>query len=218
MRPLSKHSRIIITVAIIAIGVAFLYYVPITRPLFNLRFISTPTATPDYSSWRSYTNQKYGISLKYPSIYQLVPGKSGLLAEWELYGLTNGVEIVSIDIPGSTQIRTNFGDATLRIGISNESTAIKQCLNPPDYSNTYQERIIGGLAFRKFIRSGVGAGNYYDFVSYRAIQNGGCEVFEHVIHYSNIQNYPPEANRKEFDKNIVINSLESILDTVQFIK
>ena len=222
MRLFSKPSQGIITIAIIAVGIVFLYYVPITQSLFSLKPTPVPTATPNYSGWRSYTNQKFGISLKYPSTFQLVPGRSGPLAEWQQYGFTNGVEIASINIPTSFQIRTNFLGASLRIGLSNEDTAIKECLSPPSafgYQNAYSERTIGGKTFHIFTHSDAGAGNFYEYISYRALNDDdGCEVFEHSIHKTNIQNYPEEAGRTEFDHTAVINVLDSILDTVTFIK
>ena len=221
MRLSSKIFRTIVLTALIMAGVAFLYYVPITQSLFSFKIKSTPTATPDYSNWRTYTNQKFGVSLKYPAAFQVQPGQTGPLAEWSLYGLTNGSEIASVNIPRSFEPRTNFGDATLRIGVSTEATAVKECLSPPSsfgYKDAFTRRIIGGIVFQEFTRSDAAAGNYYEFTSYRAVRNGGCEVLEYVIHSSNIQNYPPESKIKEYNKQIVIDVLESMLDTVRFIK
>ena len=219
MRFFRKHLRIIISVGVVVVGIVFLYFLPVGQSLFGIK--SSPTPTPDYSGWRSYTNQKYGISLKYPSGFQLVPGKTGPLAEWQLYGVIDGIEIVSIEIPRSSQIRTNFLGASLRVGLSTDTTAIKECLSPPkslDYKNTYTKRVIGGVTFQEFVRSEAGAGNFYEYVSYRAVRDGGCEVFEYSIHKTNIDNYPVEAGRKEFDRIAIVNALESILDTVQFLK
>lgn len=227
MRLFSKYRPDISTIIVIALGIAFVYYAPINQQLFSFKAKPSPTATPDYSGWRTYANQKFGLTLKYPATFQLVAGKSGPLAEWQLYGLTNGVEIVSVEIPRSILIRTNFGGASLRVGVSIEATAVKECLNPPasfGYKDAYTQRVIGGVVFQEFTRSDTGAGNYYEFTSYRAVRNGlsgqtsGCEVFEYVIHHTNIQNYPAEAGRKEFDRATIITSLESILDTVRFVK
>ncbi len=210
-----------ITIAAVAAGLLFLYYAPVTETLFNLKSTPIPTAPPDYSSWRNYTNQKFGVSLKYPPAFQVKPGQTGPLAEWDLYGLTNGNEIASVNIPRSFEPRTNFGDASLRIGVSTEPTAVAECLNPPStfgYHDTYSSRSIGGVVFREFTRTDAAAGNYYEFTSYRAVRNGGCEVLEYVIHYSNIQNYPVASGIKEYDKQMVADALESVLDTVQFNK
>ena len=214
------QSYVFIVLVIMA-AAAFLYYVPITQSLFSLKIKPAPTAIPDYSGWRSYTNQKFSIYLKYPDTFQLKPGQTGPLAEWQLYGLTDGNEIVSIEIPRSYQSRTNFGGASLRIGVSTEATAVKACLNPPSsfgYKDAYVQRMIGGAVFREFTRSESGAGNHYSFSSYRAVRNGGCEVFEYVIHHSNLQNYPLESKVREYDKIVVTKALESILDTVGFTK
>jgi hypothetical protein len=221
MRSFSVSYRFLITLVVALAGVALLYYLPISRSLTNSEASPSPTATPDYSGWKSYLNQKFGISLKYPPSFKLVPGRSGPLAEWQLYGLTSGTEIVSIEIPSSFQIRTNLIGAVLRVGLSSDPTAIKECLNPPEefgYKNAYIQRKIGGVVFRKFTRSEGAAGNFYDFTSYRAIRDGGCEVFEYSIHKTNLENYPIEARRKEFNLVAVTNALESILDTVQFVK
>lgn len=215
---ISRH-RIIITV--IAVGVLFVYFVPIEHSLFNLKQNFFPTPAPNYSGWLSYSNSKFGISLKYPSDFYLKPGQAGPLAEWELYGLTNGSEIASIQIPKSFEPKTNFGDASLRLGISTVATAVEQCLNPPSsfgYHDAYSNRTIGGIVFHQFARSDAGAGNYYETTSYRAVRNNGCEVFEYVIHYSNIQNYPPESGISQYDKAKIVSTLESILDTVRLTK
>jgi hypothetical protein len=109
----------------------------------------------------------------------------------------------------------------LRVGLSIDATAIKECLDPPStfgYKNSYAQRLIGGVVFRKFTRSEGAAGNFYDFTSYRAIRDGGCEVFEYSIHKTDIENYPAEAGRKEFNLPALTTALESILDTVQFVK
>ncbi len=221
MRLFHKHSRTVIAIIVIAGGAVFLYFVPITQSLFSLKLKPSPTATPDYSSWRNYTNKKFGLALKYPAEFLLKPGQTGPLAEWALYGLTAGNEIASIEIPRSVQTRTNFVGASLRIGISTEATAVKECLNQPSssgYSDTFTKRIIGGVPFGKFTRSNSAVGNNYQYTSYRAVRNSGCEVFEYVINHRDIQNYPPESGIKEFNQTMVVNSLESILDTVQFIK
>lgn len=221
MKFFSKHYRVIIVIALIAGGVLFLYFVPIGQSLFSLKIEVSPTATPDYSTWRNYTNKKFGLALKYPAEFLLKPGQTGPLAEWALYGLTSGNEIASIEISRSFQTRTNFVGASLRIGISTEATAVKECLNQPSssgYSDAFTKRIIAGVPFSKFTRSNSAVGNNYQYTSYRAVRNGGCEVFEYVINHRDIQNYPPESGIKEFDQTMVVNSLESILDTVQFIK
>lgn len=221
MRPFSKLLRIVIAAGFVVAGTAFLYFVPIRQSFFSLKLESSPTPTPDYSSWRSYSNKKFGLSLKYPSEFLLKPGQTGPLAEWSLYGLTSGNEIASIEISRSFQTRTNFVSASLRIGLSTEATAVKECLNQPSssgYNDTFTQRIIGGVSFRKFTRSNSAVGNNYQYTSYRAVRNNGCEVFEYVINHRDIQNYPPGSGIKEFNQTIIVNSLESILDTVQFSK
>ena len=218
---IQKHTRTIATVILIIGGLALLRYLPVGSSIFSMSATPTPTATPDYSTWRTYNNPKYGVSLKYPLTFQARPGQIGPLAEWSLYGLTNGNEIGSIQIPRSFESRTNFDDASLRMGVSTEPIAVTDCVSPPasfGYKDTYASRTIGGVDFRKFTRSDAGAGNYYEFTSYRAVRNGGCEVLEYVVHYSNIQNYPAESGIKEYDKQKVVDSLESILDTVKFSK
>lgn len=214
----SHYVRAMLFGAAIGIGILFVSHVPIQDGFFSLQPVASPTATPDRTAWRTYTNPSFGITLKYPSMFSLVPGKSGPLAEWQLYGLTNGSEIASVNIPTSFQIRTNFLGASLRIGVSKDPAAIEQCVTPSSdlgYADTYHVRMIGGQQFREFTRSDAGAGNFYEFISYRAVRNNGCEVFEYYIHKTNIQNYPPSAGRKEFDRSVVISALDSVLDTVQ---
>jgi len=217
----SKYHRVVLVIAFIVVGAIFLYFMPATQSLFSLKTEASPTATPDYSNWRSYTNKKFGISLKYPAEFTLKAGQTGPLAEWALYGLANGNEIAIIEISRSFQPRTNFVGASLRLGISTEATAVKECLNQPStfgYNSTFAKRAIGGVEFKKFTRSTVAVGNNFEYTSYRAVRSGRCEVFEYVIKHREIENYPIESGVKEFNKTMIINSLESILDTVQFAK
>lgn len=217
----SHYVRAMLLGVAIGLGILILPHIPIEDRFFSLQPAASPIATPDRAGWYSYTNTGFGVSLKYPPLFSLMAGKSGPLTEWQLYGLTNGNEIASVNIPSSFQVRTNFLGAALRIGLSTDATAVKECLAPPSaygYQDAYQERLIGGQPFHVFTRSDVGAGNFYEFISYRAVRHNGCEVFEYYIHKTNIQNYPPSAGRKEFDRDAVLSALNGVLDTVQFSK
>lgn len=76
--------------------------------------------------------------------------------------------------------------------------------------------MIGGVEFQMFTGADAGAGNFYEFTSYRAVQDGVCKVFEYTIQRSSVENYPEERGIKEFDRSAIVNVLEGILDTVQF--
>jgi len=216
---IKSHQKEVIAIWVILLLVLIAFGGSIKSSLFSRTEELTPT--PDYSTWRNYTNEKSGVSLKYPATFALKPGQIGPKAEWTLRGLSNGIEIFSVEILRSFQSRTNFGGASLRMGSSNNQIEVNECLRPQrsfDYVNAYSQRSIGGVVFKKFMRSEVGAGNYYDFTSYRALRNGECNVFEYVINHGDIQNYPAESKIKEYNPSALVGTIESILDTVQFLK
>ena len=60
---------------------------------------------------------------------------------------------------------------------------------------------------------GVGAGNIYEQVYHRAIQNGSCYEVTYFVHYANIGNYTP-GTVTEFDRTALYQQLDEILASV----
>jgi hypothetical protein len=206
--------RTIVISLLVAAGILFLYYIPLKEPFFSLQL---PRATENTADWRTYTNQLFSLSLKYPPIASTQSGSTGPLPEF--YNLGPNTKIFSVNIPRSFQSRTNFDGASLVAETNSDKNVVDQCLNPPadqGFTDAFDQRMIGGTVFHTFTHQEGAAGNFYELTSYRAVRNGSCFVFTSLIHYDDIGNYPPESGIKEYNKASVTNLLETILDTVHF--
>lgn len=145
--------------------------------------------------------------------------KSGTDA-WRVNDVNPGSKYFSLVIPRAFEPQTNFADATLTVGSSNNSKAVAQCLAPdasggPATATT--TATINGVPFTVFHASDAGAGNYYETASYRAMRNGTCWAVEYTIHSSQIANYPAEYNLQPFDKSKLTGLLDRIVNTFTFL-
>jgi len=62
-----------------------------------------------------------------------------------------------------------------------------------------------------------GAGNIYDTTSYKTIKNNMCYAVEYTVHSTNINNYSPDQNIKEFDKVKIENILNEMVKSFRFL-
>jgi len=114
-------------------------------------------------------------------------------------------------------VNTNLIEAYLLFGSTNESSIVADCTQPLSFGGT--ENVVGNVNINgvKFVRSeggGVGAGNIYEQVYHRAVNNGTCYEVTFYFHYGNIGNYDPSSGIKEFDRNALLQKFESILATL----
>lgn len=173
------------------------------------------------TGWKTYSNNQYEFSVSYPADFQLQFPSADNSSDWEYIGNTDatGTKIIDIYIPKSFEgDKTNFGDANFRVGASQSSTALSQCLNPipanliTDTSNL----TINGTNYFKFATTDAGAGNRYQITSYRTIKNNTCFAVDLMVHYSVLENYDPSMGIKAFDQNKIDSVLNQILNTFYF--
>lgn len=132
---------------------------------------------------------------------------------------TSGNLWTTLTIPATFEPQTNFADATLTVGDSENATAVTQCLadegsGGPVLATSTQN--INGIAFTVFQSSGAGAGNLYQTTSYRTIHDGQCWAIEYTIHSTQIANYPPQYDLQPFDENEIAAVLNRIVGTFKF--
>lgn len=139
------------------------------------------------------------------------------ISPWRTNTQTKGVFHVGILIPSSVQPNTNFREAKFTIGSSSDPLALVGCLVPTNGERAKGEVIIQGIVFKKITLTEAGAGNYYDTTSYRTIHENMCYVVEYTIHSSNLRNYSPEQNIQEFDTPFIVETLESMAKSFQFL-
>ena len=77
---------------------------------------------------------------------------------------------------------------------------------------------IDEVTFHRTTIGDVAVGNLYDLRLHRALHAGACYEIVFFIHSSSIGAYPPEFGIVEFDLEGVLDHLQSVLDTFQFIE
>lgn len=129
-----------------------------------------------------------------------------------------GLKPFTLAIPKAFEPQTNFNEATLSVGTSDNNKAIMQCLVPEttDNQSTTFTKMINGTLFTVFHLTDVGAGNIYEMTSYRTLHAGQCWAVEYTIHSSEIGNYPQEYQLKPLDGAKLHDVLDRIVGTFQF--
>ena len=129
-----------------------------------------------------------------------------------------GIKYFTLVIPKPFEPQTNFADATLSVGASQNNQAVTDCLNANESATTSSTSTqkIDGTEFTIFHSDDAGAGNYYKTTSYRALQSGQCYAIEYTVHSSQVANYPATYDIKPFDEAKIDSLLQRIIGTFKF--
>jgi len=114
-------------------------------------------------------------------------------------------------------VKTNLIEAYLLFGSTKDGNTVATCTEPISLGgpeNVVGEVNINGIKFVRSEGSGVGAGNIYEQIYHRAVNNGYCDEVTFYFHYANIGNYSPDSGVKEFDRDALIQKFESVLSTL----
>jgi len=172
--------------------------------------------------WQTDQNTSGGFSIAHPldftvdDNYSLAPS-----TEWRWNSNNEpGIQYATLTIPSAFEPQTNFDDATLTVGASGNDIAVSECLTPdasggPAESSTTET--INGIPFTAFHSDGVGAGNYYETTSYRALHAGKCYAVEYTIHSGQIMNYPSAYELQPFNEGMLTDVLNRIVGTFTFL-
>lgn len=131
-----------------------------------------------------------------------------------------GIEYFSLTVPKAFEPQTNFDDAKLTVGASQNDVAISQCLTADESGgpvSATSSETINGVPFTVFNSTGVGAGNYYETTSYRTLHAGKCYAIEYTLHSSQVGNYPSSYGIQQFDKTKITSLMHNILGTFKFL-
>ena len=126
-------------------------------------------------------------------------------------------EIVLASIDSEFYLNTNLSEAYLLFGSTNDSSIVNSCTQPGSFGgteNVVDDININGIKFVHSEGGGVGAGNIYEQIYYRAVHNGTCYEVTFYIHYGNIGNYSPDSGVKEFNRDALMQKFESVLSTL----
>jgi hypothetical protein len=171
------------------------------------------------AGWTALTNSKGGFSIAWPSNLKGQQTNS-TEGSWRLDQTTPGMQFFTLDLPGSSQPNTNFGDATLTIGASSDKASLAACMTQDDTDTnppTPPKKVtLNGAQFTVFYSSSAGAGNLGETTSYRILHGGQCYAVEYTIFSSNLGFYDPSAHVHAFDEGKVTALLDSIVATFKF--
>jgi hypothetical protein len=195
----------------------------------NSAVVSAPSAKgstaaeyySNVSEWQSYHDVQGGFAIAYPIDFPNEENYSPALStDWRVTGnLTPGKLGFTLSIPASFEPQTNFADAKLTVGWSNDAGAVAQCMmSDPSGPNQIATSsvTINNANFTIFHSTGAGAGNFYETTSYRTLHTGRCYALEYTIHSSQIDNYPASYNLHPVDEKILTDVLDRIVGTFKF--
>lgn len=185
-------------------------------PISAVNFDSKSTFVKSKDCSEKFQNAIF--SFNYNPYFKVNIGYGELTTDWRSNTKQKGILLARVSIPRTYLPNTNFSEAVFTIGRSSDSSVIKNCIS--DTKNGEKKdgtKTIGGYTFSKFILNDAGAGNFYDTVSYRGIVGGDCYVLEQTIHGTNIENYSPDQGVKEFDRSVIENDFDKMIDSFVFL-
>lgn len=189
----------IISVLVLLIAIGFMLAVAGKR-------LEAPTVPTVEDSVQAYVADTFSIA--YPDAASLIEGDT---AAWSMLSTATGTVLVRMRVPDTVQPGTNFRDATLTVGTSDDTLAC--------YSSEYAtvtEATISGVPFTRLSQSNAGAGNRYETVSYRTVREGLCYAVEYTIHTTVLENYDPAQGITAYDRTRIESSLESAVRSFRF--
>lgn len=161
-----------------------------------------------------------GFSIAYPLDFDVEDNYAEIQStDWRLDANgVSGIKMLTITIPRAFEPQTNFADATLTVGRSENKNAVAQCLNAGQNGGVVSTSTesMNGIPFFVSNSASVGAGNYYETTSYRTLHAGQCYAIEYTIHSSQIMNYPESYDLHAFDKAEIQSVLQRIVGTFKF--
>lgn len=166
-------------------------------------------------------NTAGGFSISYPLDFDTQDNYSAAPSiDWRLNANgASGIKYFTLTVPRAFEPQTNFADATLTVGASQNSTAVAQCL-APDQSDrpatATSSQVINGITFIVFKSNSAGAGNYYETTSYRTLHAGECYAVEYTVHSGQIANYPASYDLQPFSEQQIDSVMQTIIGTFKF--
>ncbi|MEN9582400.1 MAG: hypothetical protein RL641_354 [Candidatus Parcubacteria bacterium] len=214
---MNKNNSVVVTIVVIiivAIGLYFAFRKPavdtVPDDTINTPIVKTPVPV---TTTKTYTDPSNTFSFSYPDELTVKAGDA--TKPWRTNTTVAGKQLASVTIPSSSQPNTNFSEAILSIGSSNNSLAVKNCSTAQNGESAKGEVMINGLKTAKITLSDAGAGNFYDTTSYRFVHNSQCYSVEYTIHSTNIANYTA-GTKTEFNPQTAVVVLEKMVQSFSF--
>jgi hypothetical protein len=186
---------------------------------FKMEKAIAPEVQNNSSDLISYTDPTGAISFNYNKEFSVKNGLNTSTNDWRLDSQMPGTILATLWVPRSYMPRTNFNEAKIVFGRSNDPVAISSCLNADTNAmeKSEGEVTLSGKSFKKFTEKDAAAGNFYETTSYRGILDGDCYSILYTIHSGNIGNYSPDQGVKEFDLAKIQSELEKVVQSFKFL-
>jgi hypothetical protein len=168
----------------------------------------------------TYTNEKYGISLQYPSNYTLKEGELG--NEYTLgylgpipmkFTAAGGVRVVTVALPPNSYPGTDFNTAFVTLSVNQHLTR-DECEDFPDGlpgSGKPIRKRFSGIKFHGSKQSDGGLGHQFGGFYYHGFSAGSCyELGDGIA----ISGYGAVDGMKKVDERQVFAILDKILESV----
>ncbi len=174
------------------------------------------------NAWQVDTDTRGGFTIAYPIDFDAQENNSvAPSTDWRLNANGQpGIAYFKLTVPKAFEPQTNFADATLTIGASENNNAIAQCLAADQSGGpavATSSIVINNIPLTIFHSTGAGAGNYYETTSYRALHAGRCYAIEYTVHSNQIANYPASYNLHSFDEPKIDALMQNIIGTFNFL-
>ncbi len=226
------YSKILAMVLFVALPFAG-FYLGIQYDKFTTVIVSPQASlensvvapTSDYYSntaeWQTDANNtKGGFTIAYPIDFDTQDNYMATpTMNWQVGATTTGIVFFTLTVPRAFEPQTNFADATLTVGSSEDAAAVAQCMSagqtggPATPTST---ATINGSVFTVFHSNDAGAGNYYQTTSYRTLHAGQCYAIEYTVHSGQIANYPTSYDLQPFDQAKIDTLMQNIISTFTF--
>jgi hypothetical protein len=181
---------------------------------------ASSTPVEESSGTKTYADPAGRFTLTYLDTWQAAGAEANATTPtgWSEVTPGSGQVAAKLSVPKALYPQTNFSEAWLTVGSSNDPKAIAACeKNVQQEGMDVQSVTIQGRPFKRFETSDAAAGSRYDTVAYHAILDGDCWAIEYTIHSTNIYNYPPEAGIKEFDHAALEDELDASARSFDFL-
>lgn len=122
--------------------------------------------------------------------------------------LIHGVKFV---IPGTMATGTNLSSYDTGISIEQLPRA-KNCTADIYFLDNVHAQMINdnGIEYSVATTSGAGAGNLYEEQVYALVGSHPCTAVRYFIHSTNIGNYDPSTNIREYDRTALMTAFDTI--------
>ena len=177
--------------------------------------------------WKTYIDKDYNFKLQYPemlSIEKTFTNYHNLIDTWR-YGATEDsggkpvLSIVVYRVENENSYPRYFG-TELRIGVSNSSYDIENCLNYDQdiiSNSSIETEVINGFTFNKLVIQDAATMQYVEGISYRIIHNDTCFAIEQLKTGSNYRDAPSPKDIPDSVLDSYYDSIFEIIKTFEFI-